>query len=113
LKIQLKKQSTNEYGAKRWDSVEINELLGMSVNGYMLQATSPTMCAVYKEDKPVLFISNDDTALEQYKEKGVTLNCKTIKELLGTEIAPKIIAEIFPNSKFIEIQEGLDFGGKT
>jgi len=113
LKIQLKKQSTNEYGAKRWDSVEINELLGMSVNGYMIQSSYPTMCAVYKEDKPVLFISNDDAALEQYKEKGVTLNCKTIKELLGTEIVPKIIAEIFPNSKFIEIQEGLDLGGKT
>jgi len=71
------------------------------------------MCAVYDEEKPVLFISNDDAALEQCKEKGVTLNCKTLKELLGTEVIPKVIAQIFPDSKFIEIQECIDFGGKT
>jgi len=113
MRIQLKKQTTNEHGAKRWDSVNINELLGMSVNNYMIQSSTPIMCAIFDKDMPIAFISNDDSSLEQYKEKGLTLNCKTIKELLGTEVVPKVIAEVFPDSKFIEIQEGLDFGGKT
>jgi hypothetical protein len=80
---------------KRWKGVPAEALIGESIASYMKKATSPVIAAMFQDNKPVLFISNDEKQVEAYSKKAIAFSIDDLIDMLGTTIySPVIITAI-------------------
>lgn len=101
MKIEIKCLEGN-----KWNHMPIEKVKGSSLIDFMLDELSPTVAAVYDNDKPVFFVSNTDNHRDLMVKKGH--HCFTAQEfsaLMGAEkeIRP-MIAYTFPGSEILDIR---------
>lgn len=101
MKIQVKRR----VGTK-WRPVNINELVGTSILNFILDSKDDMIAALYQDgDQPVAFVANEIKHLDRYKETGqLLMTAIELKELCGTEVAPPLVARLFPKSSLIGIE---------
>lgn len=86
----------------KWEGVPLEKLLGRSILDYILDCPSPiAACLTVQEQK--LFVGNDLTHLESYREKGIVMAAADLKRLFDKEISHPtltIVTEVFPDAQF-------------
>jgi len=107
VKMQKKKGSC-------WLDISCDDLLGKSLAQYMADEFDPVVCAVFDEDKPVMWVANKQEYVDHYKSqwadekkthKKLAFHADEMLDFLGTQIVPQVIVKQFPESSFIEIQK--------
>jgi hypothetical protein len=95
----------------KWKQKDVRSLQGKSVATYLAFAKETAIAAILDNDKPVLFVSNDNKIFEPdtegrnaYKDKGLCINVADLMLLLGSEILPDIAIKVFPNATFVSIE---------
>jgi hypothetical protein len=76
----------------KWKRLPAEELVGNSLNNYILNSTKTIVACLFKDDKPIAFISNDNEWVEKYAHKGLSLHARDLQILLGTEVIPYVVA---------------------
>lgn len=101
MKIQIKKR----VGTK-WRAVGVNKLVGKSILSFILESDDDIIAALFQEDDtPVAFIANEMSHLDRYKgENKLLLSASDLKDLIGTDVAPPLIAKIFPGSALVSVE---------
>ena len=84
----------------KWLTLELQELMGNSIISFMKNSNRKVVAAVFENDKPVMFISNDEQQVNEYKVKGISVHIDELKELLGDVVMPKLIVNAFPDGRF-------------
>lgn len=100
MKIVVKQR----HGTK-WLPIDMTLLVGKSILSFMLESKEDLVAALHGDDeKPVAFVSNSDQYVDLYRSKGLSLHVQTLKDLMGTEVAPPLIVQLFPGSTLCEIR---------
>ena len=99
MKVEIKRRI-----GKRWKKIEMADLIGKSITSFIAESNSPTVAAIYVDDKPQIFMSNDKETVEMYKEKGLSLDVADFLDLVSTDVAPSLLVKIFPNSTLAKIE---------
>ncbi len=100
MRIQLK-----ELVNGKWQLVDVKMLKGRTIADYAIDSFVRVMGAVYEDDKPILFVCNEEEGIQTIKDKypaAVVLSFQETQVLFGMEHVPDIILEVFEGSKFIE-----------
>lgn len=85
----------------KWKLLPIEELNGHSILTFMTITDKTIMVAVMdKDNKPRLFIGNNDEELLKYAERGFCLNTEEMMILFNSKVVPPIALQIFPESTF-------------
>ena len=100
------KISVKYFTGSKWALVPAEDIKGMSIAQYARESKQPVVAAMFDNDeKPLVFISNNDKDVSQYKSRGVSLHVNDLIDLLGTEVVPNVLIETFPGSDFMEVQQ--------
>jgi hypothetical protein len=96
MKVQIKRLD-----GKRWKPLLAEELVGKSTIDFLLESQDTLVAAAFDPgtDKPFLFISNNPTYVEMYKERGVSLSAKDVRSLFLSENVPQVVAHVFPDGE--------------
>jgi hypothetical protein len=98
--IKLKKKTK---GA--WRNVQLKEITGSLIN-YIDEAEFPVAASIYKDGEVAMILSNNESVLDAYEGKGIfLLHSDDAVIFLGDRPVHESIAEVFPDSDFIAIQE--------
>ena len=97
MKIKLKDNGT-------WRAPTCDELQGISLTDFMCDSFDPMVIALYEEDEAKVIISNRDSILETYGEKGLaTLHSDVLNVLLGENEYVGNVLRTFPEAEFVEV----------
>jgi len=89
----------------RWKLLDLSELKGKSICGYMLETERVVIAALFENKDAVMFVSNDQAQVELYKEKGASLHASDLALLMGTDVVPIKIAQVFPDATFEVVEK--------
>lgn len=90
----------------RWQPIKLEELVGKSILCFMLDSKDDIVSALHDdEDKPVAFISNSDKYVDMYKSKGLSMSAQELRDLMGTEVFPPIVLEVFPGATLAAVKK--------
>ena len=78
---------------KKWKGIPAKDMIGQSIASYMQQCKSLVIAALFDNDKPVLFVSNDRKQIEKYQAKGISLHIDDLIELMGTTVYSPVAIE--------------------
>lgn len=102
LKIQIK-----ELINKKWDHIPIHKLKGFSILSYVASNDLPTVAAVFDEDKPVMFISNDMDEVTKYKSKGASFFALDLQDLISATVVQSetvtAMNKLFGECSYVEL----------
>lgn len=94
MKIVVKQR----HGTK-WLPIDMTQLVGTSILNFMLASKEDLIAALHQDDEaPVAFVSNSDKYVDMYRSKGLSLHVQVLKDLMGTEVAPPLLIQLFPGS---------------
>jgi len=99
IKVQVKKLIGN-----KWIKVEMEDLKDKSIAEFIRLSKEDVVACIYQNDVPLAFLSNSVDMAESYKEKGLSMHIDHLVDLLGTEVAPSLIAKTFAGSDLAEIE---------
>ena len=89
----------------KWRAPHGEELEGISLIDFMCDSFDPMIAALYKDDKVEVIISNKDSILETYSEKGVaTLHSDVLNVLVGDKTYMDVVYNTFKDSEFVEVR---------
>lgn len=83
----------------KWKLLPLEDLRGKSRIQFMLNTDKQIIAALIEENnKPVLFVGNDETELVKYKDKAQCLTVQDMMLLFQSEMVPLLIANIWPEA---------------
>lgn len=99
MRIELKSRVKEQ-----WETVDLKTLEGQSIAKFIAEASVPTIAALFDQEKAVAFISNDDSTVAIYREKGLSMHAEDFIALVGTAVAPELVIRMFPEAKLNSIE---------
>lgn len=90
----------------KWNHLPIEKIKGRSILDFMMDELSPTVAAVYDEDRPIFYLSNTERHTKMMKDKGQTcFTAQDLQVLLSIEDTPlPLVAHTFPGSNVIDVR---------
>lgn len=84
----------------KWKMFDVKDLVGHSITSFMQQSELRMVGALLEDGKPKVYICNTACDYIDYKAKGPTFSPETLRELLGSEVMPSYVAQVFPDGTF-------------
>lgn len=91
----------------KWRNIKVDKIQGKSLAYYVAEEFEATVCIVYNDqkDEPLFVVANTSDMEEYCEEKDIPLvYASDMLDLLTGDIGLKLVAETFPDSKFINIK---------
>ena len=103
MKIEIK-----QLEGTKWIPIPLKNIIGNSIINFMLNSETKVIAALTQEGKHLLFVSNNEEVLEQYKEKATCISVKDMVKFMGTAVySPLMVSatEVFPDIQLSQIGE--------
>ena len=102
MKLQLRVRPNN----KKWETVDVKELINKSVVDYIADEYDKAMAALMDdEDEVVMVVANTTDLKEHYEKKKIPFFlAHEMQELLGSRVAPQMVLHTFEGSTLFEIK---------
>jgi len=94
MKVEIKQLEVID-GRPSWHPVPAEQLVKKSVINYMLATDKQVIAALYQDDQPIAFVSNHVALVDKYRERGLSMHAREVKDLLGATPVPALVAETF------------------
>lgn len=89
---------------KEWRGVPLKEVCGQSVIEYMLLCKEPVVACLYEGEQTLAFVSNNESYVDMYRHKGLSLHAKLLMELICARgFEGNLINHVFTDSEVVEI----------
>ena len=99
MRVELKEKT-----GTKWKGVPADNLVGDSIVNYIVNSPNTIVACLYDGDIAIAYISNDEEYVDMYKQKGLSMSAKELQELIGTDVMPSIVAQVFPDSAVVEVK---------
>jgi len=91
---------------KKWQPIPVDEVVDKSLVDWIDTAEGILIAALYEDEKPVAFISNNQHYVDMYKEKGFSMLASDLQKILLPSLKPvQLVADIFENATVKEIRQ--------
>lgn len=98
MRVELKQKN-----GTAWEGVPANNLVGDSIVNFIARSPNTIVACLYDGDTAIAYISNAQEYVDMYKERGLSLSAKELQDLIGTDVMPSLLAQVFPDSTVMEI----------
>ncbi len=102
MKIKLRQRRNNN----KWYNVPIEEIKAKSLVAFVEEEFDATICTAYdEEEKPFLVVANTSDMKDYCDKSGIAfMYASDMMDLLTGSIGISLVAEVFPDSEFIEVK---------